>query len=130
MPPLILPFCSIRGKKISDARSTASNRLLENLSHNPIESFHFTHGKPSDSHVRVKAGPEEYFIGVDVSDAGNDLLMHQQRLQPAAPLSQDSHKIRLRHEKWINPESASEISLKPGLIQEGKATEATGIPVP
>lgn len=130
MPPLVLSFCSIRGKEISNARSTASNRLLENLSHNPIEPFHFSHGKPSDSHVGVKAGPEEYLIGVDVSDAGNDLLMHQKRLQPTASFSQNSHKIRLRHEKGINPESAREISFKPRLVQQRKTTEATRVPVP
>lgn len=130
MPPLVLSLRSIGGKKIPDARSTTGNRLLENLPHNPIEPFHFSLGKPSDLHVRVKACPEEYFIGVDVSDAGNDLLMHQKRLQPTASFSQNSSKIRLRHEKRINPESASEISLKPRLVQQRKTTEATRVPVP
>jgi len=78
----------------------------------------------------VKACPEEYFIGIDVSDARNDLLMHQKGLQPTASSSQNSHKIRLGHEKGIDPESASEISLKPRLVQQRKTTEATRVPVP
>jgi hypothetical protein len=56
--------------------------------------------------------------------------MHQERFEPTPPISQNSHKIRLRHEKWIEPESASEISLKARLVQQGKTAEATRVPVP
>jgi hypothetical protein len=56
-------------------------------------------------------------------------LIHQKRLQPAASFSQDPHKIRLRHEKRVDSESASEISFKPHLVQEGKTAEPTGVPV-
>ena len=55
--------------------------------------------------------------------------MHQKRLQPTASFSQNSHKIRLRHEKCVDPESASEILLKPVLVQQGKTAEPTRIPV-
>lgn len=77
----------------------------------------------------VQTGSKEYLIRVDVPDAGNDLLMHQKRLQPTASFSQNSHKVRLRHEKRIDPESASEISLKSCLVQQRKTAEATGVPV-
>lgn len=55
--------------------------------------------------------------------------MHQKRLQPTASRSQNSHKIRLRHKKRVDPESTSEIPLKPRLVQQGKTAEATRVPV-
>jgi hypothetical protein len=53
MMPFVLPFCSIRGKKISDAGPSAGDRLFKDLPHNPVEPFNFTHGKPVDLDIRV-----------------------------------------------------------------------------
>jgi hypothetical protein len=66
----------------------------------------------------VEPGPEENLVCVDVPDTRNDLLMHQERLQPTAPLPQNSHKVLLRDKQGINPKSAREVSFKPGLVQQ------------
>jgi len=102
---------------------------MENLTHDLVEFFNSAHRKSADLNMWVQTGSKENLIRVDVSDAGNDLLMHQKRLQPTASLSQNAHKIRLRHEKWVNPESASEISLKLRLVQQRKTSEPTRVPV-
>src|SRR5687768_2847211 len=57
------------------------DRLLQRLPHRPVESPYFLGGERVGAAVVAKSGGEEDLVRVDVADAGDELLVHQQRLQ-------------------------------------------------
>jgi hypothetical protein len=43
----------------------------------------------------VQTGSKENLIRVDISDPSDNLLMHQERFEPATSFLQNSHKVLL-----------------------------------
>jgi hypothetical protein len=77
----------------------------------------------------MELGSKENLVRVDISDAGNDLLMHQQRLKAPSPASEDPHKFIRRDPQWITAESASNVLFETRLIQQREPPESARIPV-
>ena len=51
----------------------------------------------------MELGEEEDFVGVDVADAGDDLLVEQRRLDPARSLRELGGELVDRDEKSVRP---------------------------
>lgn len=91
----VLSLGSIGSKKIADARPSCKNRLFKNLPRDLVETFDLCHRQAVDLSIWVVSGPEKNLIRVNVPDPRNDLLVHEERLQPTPPLSEDSYKVLL-----------------------------------
>jgi hypothetical protein len=76
----------------------------------------------------VHQGPEQDFVGIDVPDTGDSLLMHQQRLKASSTLK-DPTKILARHGQWITTESARQITVESACVQQREAAKPAGIPI-
>jgi len=103
---------------------------MENLRHDLVELFNLSHRQSADLNMRVQTGSKENLIRVDIPDPGDDLLMHQERFEPATSRLQQFHKVLLRHGKRIQAKSTGKISIKSRPIQQRQSPKPTGIPVP
>lgn len=103
---------------------------MENRTHDLVELFKLTHRQPTDLSMWVQTGSKENLIRVDIADPGDDLLMHQERFEPATSRLQQFHKVLLRRGERIQSKSAGEISIKSRPIQQRESPKPTGIPVP
>lgn len=68
---------------------------MKDLAHDPVELFNSAHRQSADLGMGMQTGSEENLIRVDISDTGDDLLVHQEGFEPASPLPKDSYKILL-----------------------------------
>ena len=73
---LKLPFSSVRREEIPYARASAGNGFVQHLPYHLIEALNFGDWKTAGLHVRMQAGSKENFIGVDIANSGDRLLMH------------------------------------------------------
>jgi hypothetical protein len=78
-----LPLSPVRSEKIPNTRPPANNRVTQHFLHNPVEIFKLRPAQPADRLVRMQTRAEKDFIGINVADACNVLLMHEQGLQSA-----------------------------------------------
>ena len=83
MPSLEIPFRPVGRKEISHAGTAAGDSVSENFPGDREQLFDLPYGEATGPHVGMKPGAEQYFVGVDVSDSGDRLLMHEQGFQPA-----------------------------------------------
>jgi hypothetical protein len=77
----------------------------------------------------MESGAKQYFIRVNISNPCDDLLMHQQWLQPSTPGLQEMDELISWHREGIDPEAASTIAVEACPIEQGKAPEPPGIPI-
>jgi hypothetical protein len=68
---------------------------MENLAHDLIELFNPAHRQSASLNMWVQTGSKENLIRVDISDPSDNLLMHQERFEPATSFLQNSHKVLL-----------------------------------
>ena len=73
---LKLPFSSVRREEIPYARASAGNGFVQHLPCHLIEVLNLGDWKTAGLNVRMQAGSKENFIGVDISNSGDRLLMH------------------------------------------------------
>lgn len=91
---------------------------MEHLTHNLVKLFNPGHRQSADLNMRVQTGAKENFIRIDIPDPGDDLLMHQERFEPATSCLQQSHKTLLRRGERIQPKSAGAVAIKSCSIQQ------------
>ena len=60
--------------------------LIQDLPHDRIERYDPAHRHLMNLAIRVETRPKENLVGIDVPDAGNDLLMHQEGFEPPTAL--------------------------------------------
>lgn len=90
---LVLAFTSIRGEEVADTRTSMSNRLPQYHLDRVIELYLRRFTNAAHLSPRMELGSKENLVRVDIPDAGNDLLMHQQRLKTPSPASEDPHEF-------------------------------------
>ena len=66
---------------VGQRRAAVLHRVLERLDHGPVEAAHLLGREALGAAVVAQAGGEEDLVGVDVADAGDELLVHQQGLE-------------------------------------------------
>lgn len=76
MSMLKLPFSSVRRKEIPYARTSAGNGFVQHHPCHLIEALNLGDWKTAGLNVRMQAGSKKNFIGVDISNSGDRLLMH------------------------------------------------------
>lgn len=103
---------------------------MENLTHDLVKFFNPGHRQSTDLNMRVQTGSKKNLIRVDIPNPSDDLLMHQERFEPATSRLQQIHKVLLRCGERIQSKSAGEISIKSCPIQQRQSPKPTGIPVP
>src|SRR5829696_8530871 len=73
---------------------------------------------------------EQDLICIDVTDAGNCLLMHQERLEsPAVPMH-ELDKLVLTDDQRIPAKAAGHVALESFTIDQGQPAEPPRIPIP
>ena len=77
----------------------------------------------------MEAGPEQYFIRIDVTDPGNGLLMHEQRFESAPARRHQLYELLASHAQRFVPESPADVVLEAGSIEERQASEPARIPI-
>lgn len=84
---LVTTFGAVRRKEISDARPAAVDGVQEHLSHRVVQEIDHLPPHATRDPMWMQAGSEQNFVGVNVPDPGDRLLLHQQRFQtsPARP---------------------------------------------
>lgn len=93
MALFVLPFCSIRGKKIPHARTATGNRAVKHLSSYKEKPFDSGGRKTISRDIGVQSCAKENLIRIDVPDPGNSLLVHEQWFQPAPPTLDEPIKV-------------------------------------
>ena len=78
------PFRSIGGDKVSYAGPTALDRLRKHATNLLVERSCSSLGHAIGAPMRMKPGSKQHFVGIDVPDAGKELLVQQERFQPHA----------------------------------------------
>ena len=91
--PPILAFTSIRGEEVANTRTSISNRFLQDRLDRVIELHLRRFANAAHLSPRMEPGSKQNLVCVDIPDAGNDLLMHQQRLQTPSSASKDPHEF-------------------------------------
>ena len=130
MSLLKLPFGSVRREEISNARTSTGNRLLQHVPCHLVEPLNLGDGKSARLGVRMQAGSKENFIGVDISNSGDRLLMHQQWLQPTMACFDQSVEVFPRDRQWIAAKAPGEIAVEAWSIQKRQTAKSAGVPVP
>ena len=78
---------------------------------------------------RMKPGAEQDLVRVDVPDAGNHLLVHEEGLDAPAPSMHEVAKLVPRNGQGIAAEPARYELLKTRTVQQVQAPEAARIPI-
>src|SRR5512146_773649 len=126
---LIPPLRSIRGEKVPHARSSAGDGFVKHLLSHLVKPLDRGAREPVGLNIWMQPGPEQDFIGIDVPDSGDCLLMHEKRFQPAAATSDEPAKFLSGHGEGITAEPPGDIALQSCLIEQRKPPESTGIPI-
>jgi hypothetical protein len=66
----------------------------------------------------MESDAKQYFVRVYISNPCDDLLMHQQRLQPSTPGLHEMDELITWHREGIDPEAASTIVVEACLIEQ------------
>ena len=66
---------------VGERRAPVLHRVLQRLHHRPVEAAHLLRRERVTHAVPPQAGTPEDLVAVDVPDAGDELLVHQQRFQ-------------------------------------------------
>lgn len=80
MMPFVLSAGPVWCKEILHARPPALNGILKNRLHHMMKSRDSGGGEATGDDTGIKPGAKKNLIGINIPDAGDDLLMHQQRL--------------------------------------------------
>src|SRR6266508_6584614 len=83
----VVPLGPVRRQKIPDAGAAGLDRFREDLLHAVIQPFDRGKLQPARRPIGMEPGAVQDFIRIDVTDPGERLLVHEQRLQPPSPLS-------------------------------------------
>ncbi len=124
-----MPFRSIRGEEVPHAGPPAGYRLVKDLSCHLIQLLDRLRPKNRCDRIGMYSDAKQNFVGVDIPDAGDGLLVHQQGLEPTPTASDNLVKSFCRDRQRIMPKTPVEIPFQPGLIEQRHATEAARIPV-
>jgi len=128
MTNFILALRPIGGEIVPDAGSSAVNRLAQNRLHDAVQALHGAGCQAAGDGIRMNTGAEQDFVRVDVPDTGDGLLMHQQRLEPAAAAKKPCEFLP-RHTERIAPEAPGRIPAKPVAVQQRETAEPARVPI-
>jgi len=105
---LEVPLRSIGSTKVSNGRTSRGNGFLQNGLHGVIEPL--TGGGPKAIAVSlwVNSGPEQDFIGVNVSNSGQAMLIKEEWFQPASAVLNELDKGLFVYFQSVGAESALE----------------------
>ena len=117
MAMLEVALAPVGREKIAYARAAAGNGFLEHFPRHPKQFLYFGNGEAACPGIRMEPGAKQDFIGVDVPDACNDLLVHEQRFESARTSLHDTEKLILGHRQRVASEPAGEVFLKALLIK-------------
>ena len=126
---LFVVTCAVWSKEILDAGATTGNRLAQHRLHRFIKFTDRCLTQPIHFTVWMELGAKEDFVRVNIPNPRDHLLMHQQRLQPAAPGLHETDEFIARHRERIDPKAASAVTIEAGLIEQGQSSETARVPV-
>ena len=82
---------------VGERRTAVLHRFLQRLHHRPVEPPHLLRGERVAHAVPSEPRAPEDLVAVDVADAGDELLVHQQRLQLGVALREHRPEVLPRH---------------------------------
>ena len=103
---LEVPLRSIGSTKVSNGRTSRGNGFLQNGMHGVIEPLTGWDSQAIAMSLRVNSGPEQDFIGVNVSNSGEVMLIKEEWLQPAPAVLNELDKGFFAYFQGIRAEPA------------------------
>src|SRR5436190_8944058 len=82
---------------VGERRAAVLHRFLERLHHRPVQPAHFLRGERVAHAVPAQTGAPQDLVAVDVADAGDELLVHEQRLELRLTLGEHAPEVLPRH---------------------------------
>ena len=82
VPALELSPCPIRRDKTANRRASHEDRFLQHALHGFKQYADSSLRQPAPASVRMDTGSKQHFVGVDVPDAGDPVLIQQRGLDP------------------------------------------------
>jgi hypothetical protein len=77
----------------------------------------------------MQSSAKQNLVCIDIPDARNDLLMHQQGFEAPAPTLQHPGEFFPSDGQGVVPEAPSHIPIKALLIDQREASKPAGIPI-
>src|SRR6266540_6295307 len=82
----VVPLGPVRRQKIPDAGAAGLDRFREDFLHAVVQPLDRGKLQPACRPIGMEPGAVQDFIRIDVDDAGDRLLVHEQRLKPTPQL--------------------------------------------
>ena len=97
---------AIRVHIVADRRPAQPDGVFENIAQGQPQAFEFHPGQAATEPARANGGAKEALVGVDVTHAGEQLLIEQGGFDGQAPWPEELGELLRRHLKRIGPWSA------------------------
>jgi hypothetical protein len=118
MVVLVAAFRPIWCEEIPDTGSATGDRGLKDRLHRVIQLVPCGLTEATDLSIRVQSGTKQNLVRVDIPDARNDLLMHQQGFEAPAPTLQHPDEFFPSDGQRVVPEAPGHIPIKARLIDQ------------
>lgn len=115
---LVAAFGPIWCEEIPDTGSATGDRRLQDRLHRVIELESRGLTEATDFSIRVQSSAKQNLVRIDIPDARNDLLMHQQGFEAPATALQHSDEFFPSDGQGVVPKPTGHIPIETSLIDQ------------